>query len=72
MKKYHIQLYSFFETKLSPHICGCRSRYSAQYALSNLLLNWQNCLDKSGVIGPILMGLSEAFDCLTHDLIIAF
>ena len=46
-------------------------RYSTQHALSNLLFNWQNCLDKSGVVGIILMDLSKAFDCLPHDLIIA-
>ena len=65
------QLNSFFETKLSPHLCGFRSKYSTQHALSNLLFNWQNCLDKSGVVGTILMDLSKAFDCLPHDLIIA-
>ena len=34
------QLNSFFETKLSPHLCGFRSKYSTQHALSNLLFNW--------------------------------
>ena len=65
------QLTSFFETKLSPHLCGFRSRYSAQHALSNLLFTWQNCLDNSGVVGKILMDLSNVCDCLPHDLIIA-
>ena len=32
------QLNSFFETKLSPHLCGFRSKYSTQHALSNLYL----------------------------------
>ena len=45
------QLNSFFETKHSPHLCGFRSKYSIQCALSNLLFNWQNCLDKSVVVG---------------------
>ena len=67
----HKQLNSFFETKLSPHLCGLRSKYSTQHALSNLLFNWQNCEDKSGVVATILMDLSKAFDCLPHDLIIA-
>ena len=62
------QLNSFFETKLSPHLCGFRSRCSTQNALSNLLFNWQNCSDKSGTI---LMDLPKAFYCLPHDLIIA-
>ena len=69
-KRLYKQLNSFFETKLSPHISGFRSRYSTQHALSELLFNWQNCLDKSGVAGTILMDLPKAFDCLHRDLII--
>ena len=69
MKKYYKQLKSSFKTKPSPHLCEFRSRYSTQHALSNLLFNWQNCLDKSGVVGTILIDLSKAFDCLPHDLI---
>ena len=65
------ELNSFFKTKVSPYLCGFRTRYRTQHALSNLLFNWQNCLDKSGVVGTILMNLSKAFDCLSHDLIIA-
>ena len=70
-KTLYKQLNSFFDTKLSPHLCRFRSRYSTQHALSNLLFNWQNCLDKSGVIGTRLMDLSKAFDCPPHALIIA-
>ena len=59
------------ETKLSPHLCGFRSGYSTQHALSNLLFNWLNCLDKFGVVSIILMDFSKAFDCLPHNLIVA-
>ena len=69
-KTLYKQLNSFFNTKLSPHLCRFRSRYSTQHALSNLLFNWQNCLGKSGVVSTIPMDLSKAFDCLPHDLII--
>ena len=67
------QLNSFFETKISPHLCGfCSIGYNTQHALSNLLFNWQNCLDKSGVAGRMLIDLSfEAFECLPHDSTIA-
>ena len=65
------QLNPFFETKLSAHLCGFRSSCSTQHALSNLSFNWENCLDKSGVVGTILMDLSKAFDCLPYDLITA-
>ena len=36
-----------------------------------MIKNWKNCLDNSGVIGTILMDLSKAFDCLSHELLIA-
>ena len=32
---------------------------------------WQEELDKSGFVGTILMYLSKAYDCLTHDLLVA-
>ena len=64
------QLNPFFETKLSSHLCGSCSRYSTQLALSNFSFNWQNCLEKSGVVGTILMDLFKPFACLPHNLII--
>ena len=36
-----------------------------------MLIKWQKCLDNSGVVGAILMDLSKAFDCLSHELLIA-
>ena len=33
--------------------------------------NSKKTLDKSGVVGTVLMDLSKAYDCLTHDLLIA-
>ena len=65
------QLSTFFENKLSPLLCGFRSRYSTQHALLNLINKWHSCLDNSGVVGTILMDLSKAFDCLPHELILA-
>ena len=56
---------------LSAKICGFRKGHSTQHALLNLLKNWQKCLDKSGVVGTVLMDLSKAYDCLPHDLLLA-
>ena len=58
------QLNAFFENKLSPLLCGFRSRH----ALLNLINKWHSCLDNSGVVGTILMDLSKAFDCLPHGI----
>ena len=61
----------FLDSKLSQHLCGFRKGFSSQYALLNLLYNWQKCLAKKGKVGAVLMDLSKAFDCLPHDLLIA-
>ena len=52
-------------------MCGFRKGHSTQHALLTLLKNWQKTLDKSGVLGTVLMDLSKAYDCLPHDLLIA-
>ena len=36
-----------------------------------MLEQWREKLDKNFIVGPVLMDLSKAFDCITHDLIIA-
>ena len=56
---------------LSKLLCGFRSKHNTQHALLYLLKAWQQCLDKTGLVGTILMDLSKAFDSLPHDLIIA-
>ena len=56
---------------LSKLLCGFRSKHNTQHALLYLLKAWQQCLDKSGLVGTILMDLSKVFDSLPHDLIIA-
>ena len=65
------QLIKFFENKLSKFLCGFRKCHSTQHALANLLQKWQKTLDNSGIVGAVLMDLSKAFDCLSHDLLIA-
>ena len=65
------QLKIFMKDKLSKFLFGFRKGHSTQYALFNLVQNWQACLSNSEKIGTILMDLSKAFDCLPHDLLIA-
>ena len=65
------QIEDFANNILSPKLCGFRKGHSTQHALLNLLKNWQKCLDKSGVVGTVLMDLSKAYDCLPHDLLLA-
>ena len=64
-------LYEYLETFLSELLCGFRKAHSTQHALFRLIQKWQSELDSGGYVGTILMGLSKAYDCLSHDLLIA-
>ena len=44
---------------------------SAQHVLFRLFQSLKKELDNSGLVGTILMDLSNAYDCLPHDLLIA-
>ena len=65
------QISNHCQNILSPYLSGFRKGYSTQYTLLEMIKNWKNCLDNSGIIGTILMDLSKAFDCLSHELLIA-
>ena len=65
------QISSFFENILSRHQCGFRKGFSAQHCLLRMIEKWRNCLDHGKVTGALLTDLSKAFDCLTHELLIA-
>ena len=65
------QIEPFINNYLSKFLCGFRKGYSCQYALLNMIRAWQACLNKSGIVGAVLTDLSKAFDCLSHDLLIA-
>ena len=45
--------------------------YSTQHGLLMMLESWKEAVDKNKAIGALMMDLSKAFDCLSHDLLIA-
>ena len=61
----------YVDNFLSPYLCGYRKGFSTQQALPSLIEKWQNIWDKKGYGGALLMDLSNAFDTLNHDLLIA-
>ena len=59
------------ESFLNHILCGFRKAHSTQHKLFKLLQSWQKELDNGRVVGTILMGLSKAYDCIPHELLIA-
>ena len=64
------QILPFIDNIMSSFLSAYRSRYSAQHVLLSLIEEWRTCLDNDKIAGGILMGLSKAFHCLPHDLLI--
>ena len=56
---------------LSVFISAYRSSYSTQHVLIRLLEHWREKLDENNIVGAVFMDLSKAFDCISHDLLIA-
>ena len=50
---------------------GFRKGFSAQHCLLKLLEQWKESVDQGLVFGALLTDLSKAFDCLSHELLVA-
>ena len=51
--------------------CGFRKGHNAKHALISLLEKWCYNVDQGCMFGALLPDFSKAFDCLSHDIIIA-
>ena len=67
----HEQFKPFVEIFLSGFVEAYRERYSCNHVPMRHIENWKRALDKNFQIGIVLMDLSKAFDCISHDLLIA-
>ena len=65
------QISKFMEPLLSKYQCGFRKGYNTQYCLLAMLEKWKSSVDKGSSFGALLTDLSKAFDCLSHELLIA-
>ena len=63
----YTQMNYFTENILSKFQCGFRKGTSAQHCLIVMLGKW----NMKGCSGALLTDLSKAFDCISHDLLIA-
>ena len=65
------EILSYVEQYLSPYLFGYRKGHGTQHCLLVMIEMWRKALDEKKVGGAILTDLSKAFDCLSHDLLIA-
>ena len=65
------QITSFVSEKISPYLCGFSKGFSTQHALLRLMEKLNTSLDKKQKVGLFMMDLSKAFDCISHDLLLA-
>ena len=66
-----IQLPQHSEQFLNSTLCDFRKSHNTQHPIFKLLHSWQRELDSDGFVGTILMDLSKAYDCISHELLIA-
>ena len=64
------QITSFVSDKISPYLCGFRKGFST-HVLLRLIEKLNTSLDKKQKVGLFMMDLSKAFDCISHDLLLA-
>ena len=65
------QMKQYMEDYISPYIFGYRKSHGPQPCLLSMIEMWRKGLDEGKVAGAILTDLSKAFDCISHDLLIA-
>ena len=65
------QLVQHLDNKLSVFTLAYRRAYGTLHILIRLIEDWRSHLNNDFLVGAILMDLSNAFDCIPHDLLIA-
>ena len=65
------QITAYIEKFISPFLCEYRKGFSTQEALLSLIERSRLCLDKHCFAEALLMDLSNAFDAINHELLIA-
>ena len=56
---------------ISNLVSAYRKNYSFQHVLIRLLEEWRKSLDNNYVVGRVFMDLTEGFDCVLQDFLIA-
>ena len=51
-------------------LCAFRKGHGCQATIDRLLENWKTAIDSNHYVVAILMDLSKAVDCLSHDILL--
>ena len=65
------QLLEVLDNIISKFLCSFGIGYGNQHCLLLMLKIWKGATDNNKAFGVLLNDLSKAFDCLSHDLLIA-
>ena len=65
------QMSQLFENIFSKYPCGVQNGLSDQQCLLAKLEKWKRSVDNSKMLGALLTDLSQTFDYLDHELLIA-
>ena len=65
----HNSLSPYAETILLNFISAYKKSYSSNHVLSRLIENWKRSRDNKYFVGTVILDLSKAFDCISHDLL---
>ena len=66
----HDEINAYFDI-LSKFQCGFRKGYSAQHCLLYMIEKIRKMKNSKGVFAAVLTDLSKAFDCISHELLLA-
>ena len=65
------QLGAYFENIFDKYLCTFRKWHGCQTVLLRLFEDWKEALDKNKYVAAVLMDLSNAFDCLPHEVLLS-
>ena len=65
------QIQSHYDKLISKYQCGFDQGDIVQHCLITLIEIWKKSVDNGDPFGALLTDLTKAFDCLSHELLIA-
>ena len=70
-KNLYLQIYDYFNGIFSKYLGGFRKGHNTQHCLLFMLEKLKEAPDKGLTTGILLTDLTKAFDCISHDLLVA-